>query len=85
MGTPIVVTPQPTERGIAVVICGVVESEHLPDYPVTGKATCWGGCGEWVWLTPDAYDDVVTGKVIGVCPQCASKILPPGAQPIGRV
>lgn len=85
VGTPILVQPQPTEHGIAVVVLPVITSEELPDFPVAGKATCWGDCGDWVWLTPDSYDHVVSGKVLGLCQQCAAKMLPPNAEPIGRL
>lgn len=82
----IAVVPQPTPGGgYNIVILDRIEPDVEPPYCVHGRVTCFGDCGEWLWLGDQSFDLVSKGKVIGLCVECAQKVLPDGIEPIGNI
>lgn len=46
-----------------------------PDYCIHGRATCMGGCGEWVWLGHATFEMVNSGEAQPLCLQCATGVV----------
>lgn len=67
------------------VVLDRVEPGVTPPYCVHGRATCSGGCGEWLWLGDKTHDAVKSGDVAPICHQCAARLLPPDARRVGNI
>jgi hypothetical protein len=67
--------------GVSVVILDRIEPGVLPAYCTHGRATCIGGCGEWLWLGHATHDLVNRREALPLCRQCAEQIIAPGAVP----
>jgi hypothetical protein len=63
-----------------VVILDRIEPGWTPPYCTHGRATCVGGCGEWLWLGDKTHDVVKSGRAAPLCHQCARRLIPPGAR-----
>jgi hypothetical protein len=70
---PAVVEPQRDQRGrMTIVVLDRVEPGVEPPYCTHGKVTCYGPCGEWLWLGSESYKLVRSGEVAGICQPCAA-------------
>ncbi len=68
-----------------VVVLDRIEPGIAPPYCTHGRATCVGGCGEWVWLGNRTHDIVKSGQAAPLCRQCANRLIPPGARVVRNV
>jgi hypothetical protein len=71
--------------GQPVVVLDRIEPGQEPPYCVHGRATCVGGCGEWVWLGDSTHDLVLNGEALPLCGECALRWIPPSSKPIRHV
>lgn len=67
-----------------VLLDRIEPGEPRPAYCIHGRATCVGGCGEWVWLGHSTFEAVNSGKAAPLCLPCAKELIPPGTTPAGR-
>lgn len=67
-----------------LVVLDRIEPGWAPPYCTHGRATCIGGCGEWVWLGDKTYEVVASGRAEPICRQCADRLIPPGKRPTRR-
>lgn len=67
-----------------VVILDRIEPGQTPPYCTHGRATCMGGCGEWVWLGSETLTVVQAGTV-PLCRQCATRLIPAGTTPVRHI
>jgi hypothetical protein len=67
------------------VILDRIEPGRTPPYCTHGRATCVGGCGEWVWLGDKTHGLVASRSHAPLCRQCANRLIPPGVRPARRV
>lgn len=66
------------------VLLDRIEPGVTPPYCTHGRATCMGGCGEWVWLGDKTHDMVKSGSSLPLCLQCARRLIPPDVRPVGN-
>lgn len=69
----------------AVAILDRIEPNWTPPYCTHGRATCVGGCGEWVWLGHKTHDVVKSGQAQPLCKECANRLIPPDTKADGRI
>ncbi len=62
-----------------VIILDRIEPDEPPGYCVHGRATCVGGCTEWLWLGHETVKVVQSGEALPLCRQCAVRLVQPGA------
>lgn len=75
-----------TEQTMPAVILDVVEPGVTPPYCTHGRASCMGGCGNWLWLGDQTHKLVERGDYLPVCQPCAIRLIPPEHRtPIGEV
>jgi len=67
-----------------VVLLDRIEPGVTPPYCTHGRATCVGGCGEWVWLG-HATAKAVTGGAAPLCMECARRLIPAGTGPVTNI
>ena len=67
-------TVQPRD-GMDVVVLERIEPGVTPEYCIHGKTTCYG-CNEWCWLGDKTHEVMMAGNTLGMCLQCADKMLP---------
>lgn len=68
------VTPKVYEGDLLkVVILDRIEPGKTPEYCIHGRVTCYGGCGEWLWLGDKTHDLVANEGVTPLCVPCAEK------------
>lgn len=70
-----------------VLVLDRIEPGVTPPYCTHGRATCVGGCGEWVWLGDRTFEMVKSGEAAPLCWQCATALVPqsPDARRVGTV
>jgi hypothetical protein len=80
-----------TPKGVAVTANSVVVLDRIepgqpvPDYCIHGRATCVGGCGEWVWLGSETVKLVESGRAQPVCRECVRLLVSPDVRLTGHV
>lgn len=57
-----------------IVLDRIEPGEPKPEYCVHGRATCMGGCGEWVWLGDKTFEIVNSGQAMPLCRHCAIRL-----------
>jgi hypothetical protein len=62
------------QRPVDVVALDRIEPGQDPPYCTFGRATCVGGCGEWVWLGSETVGVVSRGEAMPLCLQCVDRI-----------
>ncbi len=67
-----------------VVVLDRIEPGWTPPYCTHGRATCIGGCDEWVWLG-HATVEAVTAGAAPLCRQCAARLIPAGTRPVTNI
>lgn len=65
------------ETGV-VVLDRIEPGAPRPDYCIHGRASCMGGCGEWLWLGDKTLQVVQSGKALPMCRPCAGRHIPAG-------
>lgn len=77
----LVAPAQSPDGRTTVVLLDRIQPGTTPDYCVHGKVTCYGGCGEWLWLGDNTYRAVSSGRAAPLCFECAPRFVPKGARP----
>ncbi len=77
--------PRDEADRVSVVVLDRVEPGVQPAYCVHGRATCVGGCGEWLWLGHATHEAVESGRLAPLCQQCAHAHIPAGTRADGRL
>ena len=70
---------------VTAVVLDRIEPGVTPPYCTHGRATCIGGCGEWLWLGHATHAEVTSGRAAPICLECAARSRTPETRVIGRV
>jgi len=65
-----------------VVVDRIEPGSPDPEYCLHGRATCAGGCHEWVWLGSETLAVVQSGEALPLCHQCALRLIDSDAVPL---
>jgi hypothetical protein len=84
-GESINVVTYPPGSEPPVVVLDRVEPGRTPPYCIHGRASCVGGCGEWVWLGDQTHEVVVSGMAAPLCMQCAKQLIPPDVERLAQL
>lgn len=68
-----------------LVILDRIEPGVTPPYCTHGRATCVGGCGEWLWLGNRTHEVVSSGRAAPICRPCAQRLIPSDTKAAGNV
>lgn len=67
--------PKEVDGGYQVIVLDRVVPGKLPDHCVHGRVTCYGDCGEWLWLGDQSIKVVRDDGAVPLCQECATKQL----------